>query len=71
MDKDLERTFLDTISRALVSLPFDVKVLLEAVADPDLEHDVRELAAATVVHVITPEGRQRRGAGAASRRTWC
>ena len=55
MDKDIERTFLETISKALVSLPFDLKVLLEAVADPDLEHDVRELAAATVVHVITPK----------------
>src|SRR4051794_41949124 len=55
MDKEVERTFLETLSRALVSLPFDVKVLLEGVADPDLEHDVRELAAATVVHIITPK----------------
>jgi len=55
MDKDLERSFLETISRTLVSLPFDVKVLLEAVADSDLEHAVREIAAATVVHVITPK----------------
>jgi len=50
-----ERTFLETMSRALVSLPFDLKVLLEAVADSDLERGVRELAAATVVHVITPK----------------
>src|SRR5258707_10128000 len=55
MDKDLERRFLETLSRSLVSLPFDVKVLLEAVADPELEHAVREIAAATVVHVITPK----------------
>src|SRR4051794_8741166 len=55
MDKEVERTFLETLSRALVSLPFDVKVLLEGVADPDLEHDVRELAAATVVHIISPK----------------
>jgi hypothetical protein len=55
MDKDNERTFLETMSRALVSLPFDLKVLLEAVADSDLERAVRELAAATVVHVITPK----------------
>jgi hypothetical protein len=55
MDKDLERSFLDTIAKALVSLPFDLKVLLEAVADSDLEREVRELAAATVVHVITPK----------------
>jgi hypothetical protein len=50
-----ERTFLEAMSRALVSLPFDLKVLLEAVADPDLERAARELAAATVVHVITPK----------------
>jgi len=41
MDKDLERRFLETLSRSLVSLPFDVKVLLEAVSDPELEHAVR------------------------------
>src|SRR5215471_6487003 len=55
MDKDVERRFLETLSKALVSLPFDVKVLLEGVSDPDLEHDVRELAAATVVHIISPK----------------
>jgi hypothetical protein len=53
MDKDVERGFLEVYSKALVSLPFDVKVLLEAVSDADLEHGVRELAAAAVVHVIT------------------
>jgi hypothetical protein len=55
MDKDLERGFLGVYAKALVSLPFDVKVLLEAVSDADLEHGVRELAAAAVVHVITPK----------------
>jgi len=55
MDKEVERRFLETLSRALVSLPFDVKVLLEGVTDSDLEHAVRELAAATVVHIITPK----------------
>jgi len=55
MDKELERRFLETISRTLVSLPFDLKILLEAVADSDLEHGTRVLAASTVVHVITPK----------------
>lgn len=55
MDKDQERVFLEVYSKALVSLPFDVKVLLEAVSDADLEHQIRELAAAAVVHVITPK----------------
>jgi hypothetical protein len=50
-----ERMFLDTMAKALVSLPFDLKLLLEAVADSDLERGVRELAAGTVVHVITPK----------------
>ncbi len=54
MDKDLERSFLETLARALVSLPFDLKVLLEAVADPDLDEEVREIAAAAVVFIITP-----------------
>jgi len=55
MDKDLERRFLETLSKALVSLPFDVKVLLEAISDQELEHSVREIAAATVIHVISPK----------------
>jgi hypothetical protein len=54
MDKDQERSFLETLARALVSLPFDLKVLLEAVSDPDLEHDVREVAAAAVVYMLSP-----------------
>jgi hypothetical protein len=55
MDKDLERRFLETLSRGLVGLPFDLKVLLEAVSDSDLEHGVREIAAASVVHIISPK----------------
>ena len=46
MDKEIERAFLETISKALVSLPFDLKVLLEAVSDLDLdEAGLRDLAA--------------------------
>ena len=54
MDKDLERRFIETMTSWLVSLPFDLKVLLEAVSDPDLEHDVREVAAAAVVYILSP-----------------
>jgi hypothetical protein len=50
-----ERNFLETMSKALVSLPFDLKSLREAVADPDLERSAREMAAGTVVHVISPK----------------
>lgn len=53
MDKDVERSFLDMYARAVVALPFELKVLLEAVADPDLDPEVRQDAAATVVHVIS------------------
>jgi len=52
MDKDQERSLLETLARTLVSLPFDLKVLLEVVSDPDLEHEVREIAAAAVVYII-------------------
>jgi hypothetical protein len=54
MDKDLERSLLETLAPALVSLPFDLKILLEAVSDPDLDHTVREIAAAAVVYIIAP-----------------
>jgi hypothetical protein len=54
MDKDLERSLLETLAPALVSLPFDLKILLEAVSDPDLDHTVREIAAAAVVFIIAP-----------------
>jgi hypothetical protein len=52
MDKDLERSFLDILARGLVSLPFDLKILMEAVSDPDLDREAREIAAATVVSII-------------------
>jgi len=54
MDKQLERRFLEAISRHLVSLPFDLKVLYEALTDPDLEREAREAAAAAVVYVLSP-----------------
>jgi uncharacterized membrane protein YkvA (DUF1232 family) len=54
MDKQLERRFLEAISRHLVSLPFDLKVLYEALTDPDLEREAREVAAAAVVYVLSP-----------------
>ena len=54
MEKDLERSFLETLARALVSLPFDLKILLEAVSDPNLDHGAREVAVAAVVYIIAP-----------------
>ena len=60
MDKDVERNFLETLSRALVSLPFDVKVLLEGVSDPDLEHRRSGAGRRDRGPHHHPQGRQRR-----------
>jgi uncharacterized membrane protein YkvA (DUF1232 family) len=54
MDKELERRFIETVGRHLVSLPFDLKVLYEALTDPDLEREAREVAAGAVVYVLSP-----------------
>jgi len=54
-DKEAERAFLERVSEYLLSLPFDLKILQEAVADPDLEKNIRLLAASTVVHTILPQ----------------
>jgi uncharacterized membrane protein YkvA (DUF1232 family) len=54
MDKELERRFLEALGRHLVSLPFDLKVLYEALTDPDLEREARGVAAAAVVYALAP-----------------
>jgi uncharacterized membrane protein YkvA (DUF1232 family) len=54
MDKELERRFLATIGRYLVSLPFDLKPVYEAIADPDLDREARELAVGAFVYVLSP-----------------
>jgi len=55
MDKESERAFVEAFTAALVSLPFDMKVLAEAVIDPELPAPLRELAAATLMHVFNPK----------------
>jgi len=54
-EQEVERAFLERVSEYLLSLPFDLKILQEAVADPDLEKTARLLAASTVVHTILPQ----------------
>jgi uncharacterized membrane protein YkvA (DUF1232 family) len=54
MNQSLERRFLSTTSRYLVSLPFDLKVLFEAKDDPDLDRRARETACGAILHVLTP-----------------
>lgn len=55
MGKEADRTFLEKMGEYLLSLPFDLKMLQEAVTDPDLDHGVREIAAGTIIHVIGPQ----------------
>jgi hypothetical protein len=53
--KEAERPFLEKVTEYLVSLPFDLKILQEAVTDPDLEHAARQIAAGTIIHTISPQ----------------
>jgi hypothetical protein len=55
MDKEAERLFLERISDCLLSLPFDLKILQEAVTDPDLERGAREIAVGAIIHTIGPQ----------------
>src|SRR5439155_951561 len=53
--KETEARFLSILSEYLVSLPFDLKILQEAVADPDLDRSAREVAAGAIVHTLLPQ----------------
>ncbi len=53
--KEADRPFLEKVSEYLLSLPFDLKILQEAVADPDLDHAAREMAAGTIIHTLLPQ----------------
>jgi hypothetical protein len=52
MPTEAERAFLEKIGEYLISLPFDLKILQEAVTDPDLDRATREIAAGTIIHGI-------------------
>jgi len=47
--------FLEKVSEYLLSLPFDLKILQEAVTDPDLDRKAREVAAGTIIHTLLPQ----------------
>jgi hypothetical protein len=53
--KDAERPFLEKVAEYLLSLPFDLKILQEAVTDTDLDRSAREVAAGTIIHTILPQ----------------
>jgi hypothetical protein len=52
---EVERKFVEKVSEYLLSLPFDLKILQEAVTDPDLAKPARLCAAATIVHTLLPQ----------------
>lgn len=52
---ETERRFLSLLGEYLVSLPFDLKALQEAVADDNLERAAREVAAGAIVHTLMPQ----------------
>ena len=54
-DKEKEQRFLSILGGYLLSLPFDLKILQEAVADPDLDRAAREIAAGAIVHTLLPQ----------------
>jgi hypothetical protein len=53
--KEAEKPFLEKVSEYLLSLPFDLKILQEAVTDPDLDRAVREVAAGAIIHTLQPQ----------------
>jgi hypothetical protein len=53
--KEASGPFLERVCEYLLSLPFDLKILQEAVTNPDLDRAVREIAAGTIVHTILPQ----------------
>lgn len=52
---ELGRNFLTRVSEYLVSFPFDLKILQEAIADPDLEYAVREASAGVLINALSPQ----------------
>ena len=53
--KETEGRFLSKISEYLISLPFDLRMLQEAVSDPDLDRAAREVAAGAIMHTLAPQ----------------
>ncbi len=49
------KLFLSKVGEYLVSLPFDLKILQEAVAETELPRETRELAAAVLVNALNPQ----------------
>ncbi len=53
-EREAEGRFVELMSAWLVSLPYDLKILFEAVDDENLNRRARELAASAIVYVVSP-----------------
>jgi uncharacterized membrane protein YkvA (DUF1232 family) len=49
-----EKRFVQRMRQLLVSLPYDMKVLFEAVSDENLPAEVRQMAASAAIYCISP-----------------
>lgn len=54
MTDNLEQRFVTRLRELLVALPYDLKVLFEAMTDADLPQNARQLAAGAVVYCLSP-----------------
>lgn len=54
-EQEKGKLFLSKVGEYLVSLPFDLKILQEAVADPELDRETRELAASVLINALNPQ----------------
>ena len=52
---EIGREFLTRVSEYLVTFPFDLKILQEAITEPDLERSARELAASILISSLSPQ----------------
>jgi hypothetical protein len=54
-EQEKGKLFLSKVGEYLVSLPFDLKILQEAIAEPELDRKTRELAAAVLLNALSPQ----------------
>jgi hypothetical protein len=52
---EIGREFLTRVSEYLVTFPFDLKILQEAIAEPELERGAREIAAGVLISSLSPQ----------------
>jgi len=50
---DLGEQFLSTLGGCLVSLPYDLRVLFEAMSQEDLDRDTREMVTGAIMYILS------------------